>query len=359
MAEKKYGIKISVIIPMYNTEDYIGECLDSLLCQTFQDFEVIVVDDCSTDGSLNVVKGYRPKFKGRLKIIESEKNSGGCAMPRNIGMKYAKGKYIFFLDSDDLIIKTTFEKLYNVAERFDADVVQCEKFYSSDTPNLKGAELTIKSFKSQGYVEVPTLDTGDVRQRIKDFNSNEYVWTVWSKLLRHDFLIENKIENPTVLYEEDLIFTIYCVVCAKNLVKFPDPVNIYRYRPGSVMHRSFSLTGYIRKWANVLATGFAHCDKFLSGIEFYKQNPEMKYIVLDIISQDVFGKLVKVYGRFSPAVLDEIIREEFGKVGDSTALAAFFFNMSLMYSMHIGTQFLKNSATEREENSRVMLVKED
>lgn len=94
MSEKKIP-QISIIIPMYNTEEYVGECLHSLLVQTFQDFEVIVVDDCSTDDSVNVVKGYRPKFKGRLRIIESEENFGGPAVPRNIGMKYATGNYIF------------------------------------------------------------------------------------------------------------------------------------------------------------------------------------------------------------------------------------------------------------------------
>lgn len=335
--------KISVIIPMYNVENYVGECLDSLLAQTFKDFEVIIVDDCSTDDSRGIVKGYRPKFKGRLRLVESEKNSGGCAVPRNIGMKYAGGKYLFFLDSDDLIIKTAFEKLYSVAESFDADVVQCEKFYTSETPHLKGAELTVKSFKQDGYVKVPTLDTKDITKRIMDFHAQRYIWTAWSKLLRRDFMIKNKIDYPLTLNNEDLVFTIYCLSCAKRLVKYPDPVNIYRYRPGSILHTSTNIIDHIRKWIRALATGFTCCDKFLSTLEFYKQNPEIKYLALDAITQDIFGKLFTVYKKFSASALDDIIREEFKKCGDTSAMAAFFFNMSIMYSMQIGTYLLNKN----------------
>lgn len=333
--------KISVVIPMYNVEKYVGECLDSLLCQTLQDFEVIIVDDCSTDNSREVVKNYLPKFNSRLRLIESEKNSGGCSVPRNIGMSYATGKYLFFLDSDDLIIKTAFEQLYNVAENFQADVVQCEKFYTSETPHLKGATLTVKSFKPDGYVTVPTLETENIRRRILEFHEKGYALTAWSKLLRRDFMLENKINFPLTLNNEEILFTIYCLSCAKRFVKFPEPVNIYRYRTNSIMHKQVNSTERVRKWANSLATGFSCCDNFLSDLDFYKKNPDVKYLALGAIVQDIFKNLSGVYQKFSPAVLDDIIREEFAKVGDNSAMATFFFNMSIMYSLQIGT-FLLN-----------------
>ena len=326
---------------MYNVEDYVGECLDSLLCQTFQDFEVIIVDDCSTDNSRNVVQAYLPKFNGKLQLIESEKNSGGCAVPRNIGMSQACGKYLFFLDSDDLIIKNALESLYKVAEEFNADIVQCEKFFTSETPHLKGATLTVKSFKPDSYITVPTLETENITQRIKNFHDQRYVWTAWSKLIRRDFMIENKMEYPLTLNNEDLVFTIYCLSCAKRFVQFPDPVNIYRYRPNSILHsKEYTTTSHVRKWIRSLATGFSCCDKFLSGLEFYKQHPEIKYLALDAIAQDIFRHLFLVYKKFSAALLDDIIREEFAKAGDSSALAAFFFNMSILYSMQIGSYLL-------------------
>jgi hypothetical protein len=101
---------ISVIIPMYNSEKYIGECLDSLLAQTFQDFEVIVVDDCSTDDSVVIVESYAQKFSGRLKLAKTEINSGGGGyVPRNIGLSLSSGEYFYFLDADDFIVEMALE----------------------------------------------------------------------------------------------------------------------------------------------------------------------------------------------------------------------------------------------------------
>ena len=87
--------KVSVIIPMFNEEKYIGECLESILAQTFKDFELIVVNDCSTDSSVEVVESYAEKFGGRLKLFSTEKNSGSGAVPRNKGLNFSCGEYIF------------------------------------------------------------------------------------------------------------------------------------------------------------------------------------------------------------------------------------------------------------------------
>ncbi len=115
---------------MYNSEKYIGECLTSLANQTFQNFDVIVVDDCSTDNSRKVVQSFSETFSGRLKLKKMSKNSGCPGLPRNTALDMARGKYIYFLDSDDLLTETAIEELYNVAEKFDADVVHIEKYFA-------------------------------------------------------------------------------------------------------------------------------------------------------------------------------------------------------------------------------------
>ena len=121
---------ISVIIPMYNAQQYVRECLDSLLAQTFQDFEVIVVDDCSTDNSFAVVKNYMPRFKGRLRLAQTAKNSGGGGyIPRNIGLEMATGEYVYFMDADDFILLSALETLYEAAIIYDADVVYFSSHY--------------------------------------------------------------------------------------------------------------------------------------------------------------------------------------------------------------------------------------
>ena len=120
---------ISIIIPLYNAEKFISDCLDSLLAQTFKDFEVIIIDDCSTDNSAAIVENYRKKFSGRLTLSRTKKNSGCAGIPKNMGFNFSRGEYVFFLDADDAITPTAFEELYPVAKNFGADVVACEKYY--------------------------------------------------------------------------------------------------------------------------------------------------------------------------------------------------------------------------------------
>ena len=113
MAEEKIPA-VSVIIPMYNTEKYITECLNSLLNQTLENFEVIVVDDCSTDNSFAIAEKFIPAFESKNKTLVTVKfiqNSGCPGIPRNFAINTSKGKYIYFLDSDDFLDKNVLEEL--------------------------------------------------------------------------------------------------------------------------------------------------------------------------------------------------------------------------------------------------------
>ena len=102
---------------MYNAEKFIGECLTSLANQTFQDFEVIIVDDCSTDNSLNAALTFSKIFGERLRLAKLSANSGCPGVPRNFALEAARGEYIFFLDSDDFLSGTALEELYTVAKK--------------------------------------------------------------------------------------------------------------------------------------------------------------------------------------------------------------------------------------------------
>ena len=113
-------IKVSVIIPVYNTENYLRECLDSVLAQTLREIEVICVDDGSTDNSLNILKEYQNKDT-RIVVLTQENRSAGAA--RNYGLSIAKGKYLSFLDSDDFFDKELLRKAYKNAEKNNADIV--------------------------------------------------------------------------------------------------------------------------------------------------------------------------------------------------------------------------------------------
>lgn len=112
-------MKISIITPTYNAAEYIHETLDCMLAQTFTDWEAILIDDCSTDNSVEIVKEYLKK-DSRFKLIQSRSNAGGPATPRNMGLKHASGDYVAFLDSDDFWLPTKLEKQLQFMEKNNA-----------------------------------------------------------------------------------------------------------------------------------------------------------------------------------------------------------------------------------------------
>lgn len=112
---------VSVIIPVYNVENYLKECLDSVLNQTYKNIEVIVINDGSTDKSLHILEDYSSKFNN-IKIIDQE--NSGQSVARNKGLENAKGKYIYFLDSDDYILPDTLKKLIKKLEMNNLDIIR-------------------------------------------------------------------------------------------------------------------------------------------------------------------------------------------------------------------------------------------
>jgi len=337
---------VSIVIPLYNAEKYIGECLESILQQTFQDFEVIVVDDCSTDNSVAVVEKFLPHFNERLKIISTEKNSGGASVPRNVGVKVSCGKYLMFVDSDDVITKTALEELYTVAEKFNADVVHCEKYLQVKTEeNLLGRndyELTSPNVKN--LVTEPTLISENIGERIFSLQQKQFLVSLWAKLIRRDFFLENNITLLNVL-GEDMICTI-CLVCtAKRYLRVPNIVNIYREFEDSLSHRSKSLGEHLQIWTAALFSGISYLDKFLDNQDFFKQNINAKYVIFDTLFAEFVGNyLLKIYAKMPAPQFDELVRAEFEKVENKSAVMAFIFS-----KMNVLQLNLLKTAIDRHE----------
>lgn len=117
-------IKVSVIIPVYNTEDYLKECIESLVNQTLREIEILIVNDGSTDSSLEIMKEFKNKYPNIIKIFD--KVNGGQASARNYALPFAQGEYLGFVDSDDWVDSTMYEEMYEKAEKEDADIVICD-----------------------------------------------------------------------------------------------------------------------------------------------------------------------------------------------------------------------------------------
>lgn len=117
-------MKVSVIIPVYNTEEYLAQCLNSLVRQTLDDIEILVVDDGSTDGSLKIAKEFEAANPSKIRVLAKE--NGGQASARNMALKHATGEYLGFVDSDDWVDTAMYQQMYDVAVREDADIVICD-----------------------------------------------------------------------------------------------------------------------------------------------------------------------------------------------------------------------------------------
>lgn len=199
-----FNKKVSVIIPVYNTEKYLAQCLDSVLNQTLQDIEVICVNDGSTDGSLEILNQYAAKDK-RIKIID-QKNAGQGAA-RNSALKIARGEYICFLDSDDWLDKNTCKELYEYAKKLNLDMI-----------NFEGINYDVVK---DNFYEVPGLKINYVSNYNKVYSKEEVLSfidkvTVSACLMFYnaDFIRNNDIKFPEGLFFEDNYF----MLKALNLV---------------------------------------------------------------------------------------------------------------------------------------------
>ena len=336
---------ISVIIPMYNTEKYVKQCLESVLSQTFQDFEVIVVDDCSKDKSFSIVENLIPSFNGRLHLIKHKKNSGGCAVPRNTGLKLSRGKYVFFLDSDDLIINTAFQRLYDIAEKNHADVVHGEKYYVPLEASEKidsGTKFKLDTFKTGNFVDKIVIETDDIADRIKRFSRREIIWVAWNQLVRRDFLVENDIEFINMI-SEDFLFTFFCLCCAKTFIHIPDVFYIYRQSSDSIMRKEKKLETLVHEWVSNLNIGMNMLDNFMNGMDFFVKNPSYRYLAFNSLYTALMRYMSPIYNQVQPYILDDLLRKElYNSAKECIPLTAYLFNLSSIYRINFFQEQQKN-----------------
>ena len=301
---------ISVIIPLYNAEKYISECLDSLLAQTFQNFELILVDDCSTDSSCGIVESYIPKFNGRLKLYHMEENTGSGALPRNKGLLLSSGEYIYNMDNDDMLTKTALEELYSLAKGYDADVVYCEKFYEVDS---NGSNKKIQCHQKGNVVEEPTLEDDDLKARVQSIIDDRYYVVPWLKLIRRNLLIEHDIIFPALKISDDNIWHQGIVFYAKRILRVPNIVYIYRLTETSIMRTTKTPQVRMNFWIDPILRGLKYLDKLMSGHEFFKENPSYRYLVLKKFISVRFIRILSSSRELTDDVVYDTIKDEFGK----------------------------------------------
>ena len=228
--------KVSVIVPIYNVEKYLEKCINSLLSQTLEDIQIILVNDGSKDNSGNIAKEYEQNNKDR--VIYVEKENGGLSDARNYGLKYATGDFIAFLDSDDYIEKNAYEEMYNKAIEDNGDYVECDFIWEFPNKIRVDKQYPYKNKKEMlSFVRV----------------------VAWNKLIKRQLITDNNLEFPKGLRYEDVEFTYKLIPFINKFTYVDKPFIHYVQREGSIANVQNERTAEI----------FTVLDNV---IEFYKKN---------------------------------------------------------------------------------------
>lgn len=264
-------------------------------------------------------------------------------MPRNIGIEFAKGKYVTFLDSDDLFTKTALEEKVRLAEETRADVIHTDEFFYFSDENLKTAtteellnmnHTIISCNPTSPRLQKVTDAPNDLAERIKLWVNSDFHWATCALFCRRDFLIVNQITFPQMGIGEDQIFNFACLCLAKKLLRVPNITYIVRQRMDSVSHQNVNLEKYFHKWLGNLKLGFNEFDKVMNRIEFFSEHPDYRYAVLDWF----FDRMLKdarhlpaAYGQLHPAALNQFVEKEFHP--DDASFSAYLFNTLNVYRL--------------------------
>lgn len=224
MNMEKETLLFSIIIPIYNVEAYLPQCLDSILCQSFSDYELILINDGSTDSSLEICQKYKQKFP---QIILIDKENGGLSDARNTGLSAAKGDYIIFTDSDDYWQgKQVLEDLSEIISQIKPDIIIHEetRFFSENDMNCKYNQRFIKAKNGKFEDEILNLVYHDL-----------YVASAWDKVIKRSILIENQLFFPVGRKSEDIEWCGKLMHYLKTFSIYSKSFYVYRQaREGSI-----------------------------------------------------------------------------------------------------------------------------
>lgn len=224
-------MKLSIIVPVYNmaADNKLTWCLDSLVNQTISDYEIIAVDDCSTDESLNILKDYEKKYPEKFRAVASEVNhhQGGA---KNIGLKLAQGDWIGFIDADDWIVPDYYERMIAKAEETGADIVGCDYSLVHEHTYTVGEEIIANSSDEQ----VGELTHDAKASMILDGGS------LCVKIFRRKTIIENELFFPEDIFYEDNAMSNSYMLLADRFEYIKEPLYYYYQHGDSTVH-TFSL----------------------------------------------------------------------------------------------------------------------
>ena len=293
-------IKVSVVIPVYNTYKYLPECLESVINQTLADIEIICINDGSTDFSSKILEEYASKDK-RIKIISQ--NNQGLSCARNRGLEIARGEYIYFLDSDDKITLTALEELYDIAEKNKLDIIyfDAQVFFENEALKSKYEVFIQASKRNKNYIGIfsgPEIFVEFVKNR-------EYSVSVCRQFFNTGFLKANNIKFCEGILHEDNLFTFLTILKASRVMYLKKEYFLRRVRANSTMTKNENFSnfeGYFVTYVNMLA---------------YIQTSRLKDNVFDAAFRqlkDVYQSAKRIYTNLSESEKKKAISSRHGQI---------------------------------------------
>ena len=215
-------MKVSIIIPVYNVEDYIERCLLSVLNQTHQDIEIILVDDCGQDKSMMIAEQVTKNHENGclVRILRHQRNRGLSAA-RNTGIEVSSGEYVYFLDSDDEVRLDTIEALLRLAQKYGSDFVL-------------GNVETVGSGSGAPILKLKNIEYKDGEGVFFSFLEGAWYVAAWNKLVSRSFLLKNNLFFAEGLLHEDILWSFTLAATAKSVGVCHDVTYIYHLRAGSI-----------------------------------------------------------------------------------------------------------------------------
>lgn len=262
-------IKVSVIVPVYKVEPFIGRCMRSLMEQTLQDVEFIVVDDCSPDNSISIAKQVAGDYPDRLVTFIVHEVNKGLPAARNTGLAMAKGKYVFHCDSDDFVEADMLEGLYEKAESESADIVWCDWFLSFE--------------RNERYMKQPYYDSA--MNALKGMLSGVMKYNVWNKLVRRELYTTNAISFPAGYGMGEDMTMIKLFACAETVAYLPKAFYHYVKLNALAFSNTYSDKHLVELRHNIEDTLFFLEDRFGEKLklemEFFKLDVKYPFLISD------------------------------------------------------------------------------
>lgn len=329
--------KVSILVPIFNVECYLRECLDSLINQTLQDIEIICINDGSTDSCPEILEEYSKK-DARIKVINKENSGYGASMNRGLGI--ASGDYIGIVESDDFVKNIMFEELYNIASKNNLDLIKSDFYYYTTSNNRS---------RQAGKIKRRTL--GKIFSVKDDTKILKMMPTIWSAIYKREFLIKNGIkflETPGASYQ-DTSFAFKTLSAAKRMM-FTNKAYLY--------YRSDNENSSVKSKGKV----FSICDEWEEISRFVDSRPEIKAIVNDIKLSTQFNAYMWNAMRIDTLFLDEFLnrfQKEFKKYYENGDIKSEFYKkvkkedlQMLLNDIENFKEYIKEFALKQEQKEK-------